>query len=249
MERVEISLSDAIEPQVTALKGKNNLWIFITYNRHDFAHYSKSDLIFIISELDIYRLEIDCFLVHFNDSCQVYFNCRTNIRELYLRDQVQNNALIMALIFLSTEDFDSITMTRTKPIEVFCFSHYENSKRSSLLTKDNALLIDLAVKVLERNTTLRIFELPTSIKNDTRILEAFQYNYSLLEPADGVDHKIYKRNQKLLDVTRKVVIFFLIKRQSYKRLSKDIILFIAKIIWRFRHDKEHLRNLAYELEK
>lgn len=246
MRRVEISLSQNVKAQIDVLRNEKNLWICIIYTENLFTSYTRQDLILILSELDIYRLEIDLFLINFDDILQAYVNCSTNIREIHLKDQIKDGALIAALLFLSLEDFKGLSMTRTKPIEVFRFNHYTNLKGR---IQDNSLLIELAVKVLERDTTLRILELPKCIKYDVRILDALDHNYSLLEPGDEVDHWVFQRNRDLLQLTRKLVIVFLVRRQSYKYLSKDIILLIAKSIWRLRHDKEHLRILAYELEK
>ena len=103
----------------------------------------------------------------------------------------------------------------------------------------------LITSVIKTNPLLVSLKLPEKIKDDVSILSEINKSYTLLETNSYADPKILKRNKKLYDVTKRLTISFLVSRNKYfKRFDKNLWEKIAKLIFEFRHDQEHLKALV-----
>lgn len=122
---------------------------------------------------------------------------------------------------------------------------------------DNAKHINDIVTYLSSiivyNSKLRVLKLP--ILNQVDLLNAaLQNNYFLFDTNFERGHTIHQRNLNLYYITQKNALFFLlVKRKGISKiisaLDNNILRKIAKLVFAFRHDLEHLKMIELTLEK
>jgi hypothetical protein len=101
--------------------------------------------------------------------------------------------------------------------------------------------------MLNNNPILKELELPENIKDDVRIINAMDKSYTILKTNSYMNSTALYRNNFLRYKTMKLVMVFLAirnRRQSILRhLDKNIVLLVAKMIWDFKSDVNHLQIL------
>jgi len=118
-------------------------------------------------------------------------------------------------------------------------------KQVGKITSRHDFSISLIISVIKTNPLLVSLKLPEEVKDDVSILSEMNKSYTLLETNSYVDPKILKRNKKLYDLTKRLTISFLASRNKhFKRFDKNLWEKIAKLIFEFRHDQEHLKALV-----
>lgn len=117
-------------------------------------------------------------------------------------------------------------------------------KDTQIFPKNHDFFITLIISVINTNPLLVSIKLPDKLKDDVSILAAMNKNHTLLETNSYADPKVLERNNKLYKQTKKLVITFLaLRSKGFKLIDKNLFEKIAKLIFEFRHDIEHLKAL------
>lgn len=140
-------------------------------------------------------------------------------------------------------------------------SRFSTETLNKLLVNSNLTSIDLMymdtnhnldfpegklTQLLSENVKLKTFHLPSDLFHLVDIKE----NYTLLQ-SNIPQLDIIQRNNLFFNLTQRLAIVFIWLRQKNKilaRLDKQVVIFIAKLIFEFQRDKEHLKILDQAIQ-
>ena len=173
---------------------------------------------------------------------------QTNIEEVTIRDENDGDFFLLFLKHLKGENSKDVVNRRTKPIAKFSMT--ENHQICVDERKFLRFSVKLITKIIKTNIALRVLELPSRYNFWPKIYNVMCDNFTLLETSDGlVQSKYLERNRKLYKTTKILAIIFLKKHKvsNLRYVPKDLILILAKHIWEFRKDPQHLAILNVRL--